>query len=169
MSRCAKAFTLIETIAVMVILGTLSAVFSTVLFSATDGYADTARSRQSTEGVAIAIERMTASLRAAAPPDDSTPLIVGASRERIEFSSGLILEFSDGALLMTRPGEPEAVLLADCVGRFRIFADGPADEQELDFDDAELFGGIRVIGIAIESDNRTIATRVLLRNALGTG
>ncbi len=168
MSSKRRAFTLIETIAVMVLVGIVAGVFSTVLLSAADGYADAADTRRQTDAVEIALSQIIPAIREAETNGSSQGALVEASASRLEFLSGLEIEFLDGNLLLTRPAQPQAALLQSVSGNFRLFTDGAPDEQELSWDSIESLDEVRVIGIRLDLDDAAPAsTRILLRNSIG--
>lgn len=168
MTKAQRAFTLIETIAVMVIIGTVAGVFSSVLLSAADGYAIAAESRRQTDAVDIAFGQIIPSVRDAIIDEASGSALAEASETRLEFVSGLEIEFLDGDLLLTRPGQPQATLLRDITGGFTLFADGAPDEQELDWGSIGSLDEVRMLRIELVLENAApVSTRILLRNSIG--
>lgn len=165
-----RGFTLIETISVMVIVGTISAVLSTVLYAATDAYTSAESGRCSMDGASLALETLSREIRRQpAPPDSSLASgLISSADSSLEFESGLRIEQSGAALLLTKPDRPPATLLEpiDSVA-FRLFADGAPDAASLGPEDEP--GTARVIEISIETGSGQLTTRLFLRSSLRAG
>jgi prepilin-type N-terminal cleavage/methylation domain-containing protein len=167
-----RAFTLIETIAVMVIVATISAVLSTVLYAATDAYASAEEGRRAVDSSSLAIETISREIRRQ-PPPTSTSLpcsLISASASHLEFESGLIIEHQGSTLTLTRPDQETAILLdpVDSV-EFRLFAEGPPGGAPLDPDAGDEPGTARVVEISIDAGMGTLTTRLFLRSSLASG
>lgn len=172
MRRRPNAFTLVETIAVMVVVSIIGGVLSTVLYAATDSYASTQTQRRSVDEISFALEKITRLVRQqpASESDPGSSSIAEASAELLLFDSGLRIELVDGSLEIELPDLGTAILLAgvdSCA--FELYPDGPPDVEPLDLDAGENPGLARVIQIRIESGRHTLSTRILLRSAYGVG
>jgi prepilin-type N-terminal cleavage/methylation domain-containing protein len=104
------AFTLVETIAVILVLGVLSVVTTPLILSAGDAFGQAALARERTEDASMALERIVRALREA--PDQSgapgTPDITTATATSIEFADGTEIELLGTTLWLALPGEAAA-------------------------------------------------------------
>jgi len=170
--RRPRAFTLVETIAVMVVLGVISAVLSSVLYAATDSYSTAETQRRSVDELGFAMEKIVRLVREqpASSGDPGSSGIVHADSDTLEFESGLRIEHRERRLEVEIPDRGEAVLM-DGVDEvvFMLYPDGPADVQPIDLESGASPAPARVLEVRIVSGRSVLSTRVLLRSAYGTG
>ncbi len=171
--RCfTSGFTLVETIAVMVVLGVISAVLSSVLYSATDAYSTAETQRRSIEEISFAMEKIARLVREhpGSASDPGSSGLTEADSDLLRFESGLRIERVDDTIEIEVPGLGEAVLLTgvDSV-EFRLYPDGPGDVDPIDLDSGQSPAPARMLEFRIESGSYALSTRVLLRSAYGAG
>jgi prepilin-type N-terminal cleavage/methylation domain-containing protein len=108
----ARAFTLIELIATMVVLAVVASVAAPIMVASSDAYADASDRRESAERVAAALERVVRILREApaTAPGETTPDIVEATASSVELADGVRLELSGSTLLLTTATEAQSPL-----------------------------------------------------------
>ena len=167
-----SGFTLVETIAVMVVLGVISAVLSSVLYTATDAYSIAETQRRSMDEIGFAMEKISRLIREepALTSDPGSAGLVEAESYLLRFESGLRIELVEGAIEIEIPGQGEAVLLRDVDScTFILYPDGPGDVEPIDLGSDESPSAARLIECRIESGRYSLSTRVLLRSAYGTG
>lgn len=170
--RSPRAFTLIETIAVMVVLGVISAVLSSVLYAATDNYASAESQRRSVDELGFAMEKIVRLVREE-PPSSSSPGssgLIHADSSSLEFESGLRIEHRELRLEVEIPDRGEAVLMdgVDEVS-FVLYPDGPGDVPPIDLESGASPAPARLLEVRIVSGRSVLSTRVLLRSAYGAG
>jgi len=170
--RIPRAFTLVETIAVMVVLGVISAVLSSVLYAATDSYSTAETQRRSVDELGFAMEKIVRLVREqpASSSDPGSSGIVYADSGTLEFESGLRIEHRQQRLELNIPGQGEAVLMegVDEV-MFVLYPDGPGDVQPINLGSGASPAPARLIEVRIVSGRSVLSTRVLLRSAYGAG
>jgi len=106
-----NAFTLLELMAAVLVMGIISVVIVPVLTTASESYTTTRSVRTSTEQAAFALDRVARIIRQAPiGADDMGIGIVTAAVSSIEFSDGTGFELNNGALEMLVPGESNAKL-----------------------------------------------------------
>lgn len=165
-------FTLIETLAVMVIIATISAVLSTVLYAATDAYTIADDGRRAVDRVSLAIQTLSHEIRRQpGPSDGSAPSsIISATDTSLEFESGLLVELQGSALLLTRPGQAAATLLDPVESVvFRLLPDGPPGVAALDPGAGDDPGTARLVEMSIDAGTGELTTRLFLRSSLRSG
>lgn len=167
-----SGFTLVETIAVMVVLGVISAVLSSVLYTATDAYSIAETQRRSMDEIGFAMEKITRLIREepALSSDPGSSGLTEAGVSLLRFESGLRIELVGDAIEIEIPGQGEAVLLRDVDScTFTLYPDGPGDVDPIDLGSGQSPAPARLIECRIESGPYILTTRVLLRSAYGTG
>ena len=167
-----SAFTLVETLAVMVIIGTISAVLSTVLYAASDAYASAEDGRRSIDSASLAIETLSREIRRQPPPSDSSlaASITDASETSIEFESGLRVELIGSALMLSRPDLPAAPLITPVESvSFRLFPEGGPEVSPLDPGSGDDPRTARVVEVSIDTGTGSLTTRLFLRSSLAGG
>lgn len=152
MSRA--AFTLVELIAVMVILGALAAATAPIVASAGQSYADASNLRVAADDLAYALQRAGRTLR------DAKGSVTFADDEAVELSGGQRLERLGTTLWLTEPGEAPSPLCQG-VTTFQVLhlADDGASDSAGDLDD------IQRLHITIERSGVWLATVIHLRGA----
>lgn len=167
-SRPRTAFTLVETIAVMVILGVLSTVVSTVLYASTDAYSIAAKSRESSDRLSQAMERITHCVR---EHTSNGHLIVSrireASQDALEFESGLRIDLSQSTVWLTDEDHPRTALLSSANNLRFIYVLSSNPFESRDSLSEEEFGDLAVIEILLEHNGRSLRTRIFLRSSIG--
>jgi len=104
------AFSLVEVLVSIVVLGVIAAVLLPLIGSVAGAYAAAADVRERTERVAFALDRCVRLLRETpAGADASTVAVAGAAADHVLFSDGRGLEVSGGVLLL-RSGSGTAPL-----------------------------------------------------------
>lgn len=128
-----RAFTLVELIGVMVVLGVLAAVAGPLLTSGADAYHRAATQRDALERASFAMDRTLGLLRDApeSPSGSGAPAFTTAEPRRFAFADGRTVEWRSGALWAVVPGQPggEAPLCAnvDDFSLTYLGADGVTD------------------------------------------
>lgn len=149
-----NAFTLVELIAVMVILGALAAATAPIVATAGQSYADASNLRAAADDLAYALQRAARTLR------DAPGNVIIATDGAIELSGGKRLERLGTTLWLTEPGEAPSPLCQD-VTAFQIThlaEDGQTDSAS---DPAE----IQRLHITAERSGVWLATVIHLRGA----
>jgi len=110
-----RAFTLIELIASMVVVGIVAAVAAPLIAAASDAYVAAAENRNRVEQVAHAMDRAVRLVRDApsTAPGSGQPDITVAAVDNIEFGDGSELQLVGSTLMLTPAGGVAAPL---CVG-----------------------------------------------------
>lgn len=111
-----RAFTLVEMIATMAVLGAVGSVAGTLVYSATRSYTDAARSAQLQTELSGAMERIVRELRwIGIDPDQApiVPLINSVSATSITWQTNYSLALVSGELRYTAAGGTHEVLLRD--------------------------------------------------------
>lgn len=110
-----RAFTLIELIAAMVVLGVAAGVAGPVIVAASGAYSDASSRRDAAERVSAAMERIVRVLREAPPTlsGATTPAITTAGAGEVEFGDGSRLELDGVTLWITLPAQAAAPLCVD--------------------------------------------------------
>lgn len=170
--RALSGFTLVETIAVMVVLGVISAVLSSVLYTATDAYSIAETQRRSMDEIGFAMEKIARLVREqpASASDPGSSGLIEADAHLLRFESGLRIELVDRAIEIEIPGQGVAVLLRDVDScTFTLYPDGPGDVEPIDPSGGQSPAPTRVIECRIDCGPYSLSTRVLLRSAYGAG
>lgn len=160
--RSSHAFTLIEMIATVTILGIMGAAVLPVVESAGLLYAESARAARSVERASFAIDRVCRFLREIPLNDGADALAIAAIEPaQIALESGDGLALDRGQLLITVDGRT-ATLCAD-VDAFElaaIGADGVTSTEGAP-------GQTRTIRVLLVVDGLEARTEVFLRSAMG--
>lgn len=125
-TRRRRAFTLIESIATITIVGTLAAVVSGIVFSATQAFTDSALRLQLHAELSAAMDRVQRELQGIALDTGSgngAPLITSISPTAINYGSGRSIALSGTNLVLNDNGVDSANLLTN-VSAFNIQALG---------------------------------------------
>ncbi|MFU8828224.1 MAG: type II secretion system protein [Phycisphaerales bacterium] len=169
---CRRGFTLIEAVTVMVLLGIISAVLSTVIYAATDTYSTAQSQRQTSDQLSFAIDFIARSLREV-PASETNPGscgILDASDSSVRFESGLEIELLDGSVWISIPQRENSPLIDGVTDlRFAFFPDGAPDQPPIDVAGGESAEFARVIDVLISAGGQSLRTRVLLRSMYGGG
>lgn len=107
-----RAFTLIELISVIVIMGAISAVIAPLVTAAATTHAQSASQRETAESLGAAMERIVRVLREtpATEPGEPTPDFTSAGASSVTLADGHAVELIDSTLWLTVPGETPAPL-----------------------------------------------------------
>jgi hypothetical protein len=170
-SSIRRAFTLVELVATMTVLGAMGSVVSVVLTSAIDGYTRASTAAQLNGELSIAMDRIDQLLRYIPYNGVSGPDIVSVTASSISWQANWSLTLVGGEVLLSENGGSAAVLLSD-VTSLSVQA---YDENNIALA-ANLSGSacdpIRRIAITIAMQRNgvadTLKTRVFLR-AMATG
>lgn len=112
--RGSLAFTLIELLAAIVVLGTIGSVAMLVLSSAVKAYANTATQAQLYNELGTAMNRIDKELRQVALKSGSVvPNITSVSASAITWNTNYTLSLSGTSLMFTDAGATAAILLSD--------------------------------------------------------
>lgn len=167
MSNRIHAFTLIETIAVIVVMGLLAGMIVPVVASSTNAFATMSEARDRTESASLAMERIVRAVREV----DDDPDVAGAadlsiaSVSRIRFADGTEVRLDGTTLWLDEPDETEAPLCQH-VSAFEVTYLGD-DGLELDPGVAANLPLVRRLHIRIACSNAAeLRTSVFLRSSL---
>jgi len=149
-----NAFTLVELIAVMVILGALAAATAPIVASAGQSYADASNLRAAADDLAYALQRAGRTLRHASGS------VTIATDEAIELSGGQRLERLGTTLWLTEPGQAPSPLCQD-VTTFQITHLADDGQTDCASDPAD----IQRLHITAERSGVWLATVIHLRGA----
>ncbi len=156
------AFTLVEMIATVTILGIIGAATLPVIESAGTLYAESASMSRSVERASFAIDRASRVLREIPITDTNSGLAIEHVRsDSIALASGDSLALSDGRLVITKDGRT-AVLCSD-VSRFEIIALGADGITRTEGSPEDT----RRIMLSLVADGVEIRTSVFPRAAMG--
>ncbi|MFG0331089.1 MAG: type II secretion system protein [Phycisphaerales bacterium] len=171
-----RAFTLIETLSVIVVLGILGSITATLLIENVDAFSDASvHSRIHADG-SVTLDRIVRGIRAIDPDpaDSDAPYITVAESGRLEWENGKVLERTGTTLSIQTDGANLDVLATD-VTAFSL--------AYFDEDNAALLSGGAVpaadlptirrvsISLTITRDGRSesLRTRVFIRSMIGDG
>lgn len=106
------AFTLIETIAVIVVVGLLAGVIVPVVAFSTTAFSEMSEARDRTESASLAMERIVRALREAGDEASAagTPDIDVATASRVQFGDGTEVRLSGTTLWLNEPSQTESPL-----------------------------------------------------------
>ena len=163
-----RAYTIIEMIAVIVVIGTISSVVGSIVQASVTSYADASSQREAQESQSFALERMVRALREAAPLVGTvgTPGLVTADGDRCVFEDGTAFGLSGTDLLLTPPGGVQGPLARN-ITAFELRYIGDAG-TELNFAGGDTIDMVRTIWIHLQSNMVDTHTCVYLRAAMGT-
>lgn len=110
-----RAFTLIELIASMMVVGVVAAVSAPLIAAASDAYVTSADNRDNVERISHAMDRAVRLVRDAPPTASGSglPDITVAATDNIEFADGSELQLVGSTLMLTPAGGVAAPL---CIG-----------------------------------------------------
>lgn len=163
-----NGYTIIEMIAVIVIISTIASVVGSIVSRASAMYADASSQREEQERQSFALERMVRAIRETAPLVGSTgtPGLVTGEASRCIFEDGTTFELSGTDLLMTPPGGVAGVLARD-VSTFSLTYVGEDGSTALNFGAGDTVDMTRTIRVHLQSGDTDTHTVVYLRAALG--
>lgn len=161
-----RGYTLIELVAVTVILGAVAGVTSPLIVACAERYASASARRESADACGHAMERIVRTLREA-PESGSiagAPGIVSVTAGSIEFEDGSLVRLDGQTLWMATAGEDEAELLGGVEWfELRLLgADGVADAMGKPEHARRAEVGLRAGGVELR-------TAVFFRSGLGGG
>ncbi len=170
-----RAFTLVEAIATMAIIGTVGLLSSRVIFAAADAYAADAVRAEMTLDLSAAMERIAAELRSVPSRDGSvgTPWIDLAASTAIEFGNGSRIALAGSELELTIDGGTARTLLKDVSGFTLSYFDAAGQPLAAPMNTAGC-DTLRRIQVTVSQTRsgatETLRTRVFLRcGAAGGG
>ncbi|MCB9847840.1 MAG: type II secretion system protein [Phycisphaeraceae bacterium] len=160
-----RAFTLIELIASMVVLGVIASVSAPLIANASDAFVKAADSRDVAENLSHAMDRCVHLLRSAPATEAGSglPDIVVAGSDDIEFADGSELQLVGSTLLLTPAGGAPATLCAGVTGFGLTYLgeDGATDS-------AAAPQSTQRIVVHIASGDQELRCVVFLRLAIGS-
>jgi len=156
-------FTLIEVIAVIVLLGIVAGVTLPLAGAAADRYAGAERVRTDAEHAAMAVDRIARLIREI-PADADGVEVAALTPGRLETEAGALVERLGSTLWLTIPGE-EASPLCQEVAAFALRYFG-RDGLELDPGAGDAPADTHAIEVSLTRGRETLITRVFLRGAL---
>lgn len=149
-----SAFTLVELIAVMVILSVLAAATAPIVASAGQAYTDASNRRSAAADLAFALDRAGRTLREAPGP------VVNVSATSIELAGGERLALLGSTLWLTEPGGA-ASPLCQRVGTFQIVCLGEDGRTDVASSPQEA----QRLHILAEREGLWLGTVIFLRGA----
>jgi prepilin-type N-terminal cleavage/methylation domain-containing protein len=160
-------YTLIELIAVIVIISTISSVVGSLVHESVKAYASASDQREAVERQSFALERIVRALREAAPliGSSGTPGLTTAAADQCVFEDGTACELDGTDLMLTMPGSAAGPLARD-VTAFELTYVGE-DGTPLNFVGGDTLDMTRTIWIRIESEGVDTRTAVYLRATMG--
>lgn len=116
-----RAFTLVEMIASIVVIGIIAGTASVMITESADAYAASSTSRKTADDAAFALYRITAAIKAIEqhPAIPGTPYLSYIAPSEFRTPAGLRVRLRRSNLMFTEPGSREAVLAED-VSAFTI-------------------------------------------------
>ncbi len=157
-----SGFTLVETIAVILVLGVLAGVTAPLMVGAAGSYADARDGRRAVEDASFALDRIVRILREA--PSDATagePGFASADADGFELADGTEVSLSGTDLMLSIAGGAAAPLCRD-VAVFELTYRG-ADGAVLDFGGGDVPGDAARVEIRIAASGQEMRTAVFLR------
>ena len=109
-----RAFTLIEVIAVIVVMSIIAGVAAPVLLAVSNTYTQSMEHRTAAESVSIALDRIIRIVRETPelPAQQGAPDITAALPQRLELGDGTVVELTGSNLMLTLPTTAPAILCA---------------------------------------------------------
>ncbi len=169
------AFTLIEMIATIVILGTMGSIASGVIYQASRTYTEAALSAQLHAELSAGLDRIDRALREIplkSPYASSAPNITSLSASSITFNGSSVLTFASGQITLSESGGPAGVLLRN-VAAFTIQAFDESNAAMAATLSGTACDALRRLSVSItltrEGVSQTLRTKVFLRSLLKGG
>jgi prepilin-type N-terminal cleavage/methylation domain-containing protein len=126
-----RAFTLIELISVIVIMGAISTVIAPLVTAAATTHAQSAEQRKTAESLGAALERIVRILREtpATEPGEPTPDFVSVGASSVTLTDGHRIDLIGSTLWLTAPGKTPSPLCQNVTSFHLTYlaADGVAD------------------------------------------
>ncbi len=163
-----RAFTLIEMIAVIVILGIVASVASPILLAVSNTYTQSMEHRTAAESVSIALDRIVRVIRETPEVSgaEGTPDVTAAQATRFAIGDGTTIELTGTNLILTLPATAPAVLCSD-VSTFELNYIGE-DAQPLNFSGGDALTDTYKIDIRIRSGDIELRASAFLREHLAS-
>lgn len=158
-------FTLIELIAVIVVLSIISAVLSGVIYQSSEGYAASEQQLRGTDQAGFVLEKVGGYLKGLGESSPGVPDLASITPTGFEQGDGRIVDYDGVSLGVTRTGEPRR-LLAQSVDSFSIDYFDTAGETITPTDPGAA-ERVAVAQISVTINGATLRTRVFLRANLG--
>lgn len=156
------AFTLIETIAVILIVGLLAGVVGPLMVGAADAYAGARDDRRATEDASFALDRIVRILREAPEADTpGTPAFTKTTSSGFAFADGTQIILSDTDLMMQIGAGAFAPLCRDVTDFELTYL--RADGLPLDTPGGDDASDTRRVMIRLVADGQDLRTCVFLR------
>jgi len=165
--RSSNGFTLIETIAVIVVVGLLAGMIIPVLAASTSMFAKVSETRSRTESASLAMERAVRVLRETAsdPADPGAADIDIATASRVRFADGTDLRLDGSTLWLDEPAVAESPL-CQYVEVFELTYLGE-DGLEIDISNVANLPLVQRLNVRLACENAAeLRTSVYLRSAL---
>lgn len=118
-SLSSRGFTVIEMVAVIVIMGTLAVVITPMVITASSSYTDSTHQRTAVSSLNYALDRISRLFREASPAVDGTTDITTALPGKVVFDDGSMVELIGTTLWFTAAGQT-AQPLAQNINQFTI-------------------------------------------------
>ncbi|MFN0011171.1 MAG: type II secretion system protein J [Phycisphaerales bacterium] len=170
-----RAFTLIEMIATIVIMGTMGSIASGVIYQASRTYTEAALSAQLHAELSAGLDRIDRALREItlkSPYASSAPNITSLSASSITFNGTSVLAVSGGQATLSESGGPTGVLLQS-VSAFAIQAFDESNAAMAATLSGTACDAVRRLSVSItltrDGVSQTLRTKVFLRSLLKGG
>ncbi|MCA9309933.1 MAG: prepilin-type N-terminal cleavage/methylation domain-containing protein [Phycisphaerales bacterium] len=163
-----RAFTLVEVVATMLVLGIISGVMLPLLLTTTETYTTASDQRVAASNLDGALARIVQLVQAIPDEDaDDAPDIAAGGDDFLELDDGTLLEVSGSGLFLTTPEQAAALLCPD-VQSFELtfLAD---DGTALNLQAGDDPGLVRRVVVALEADDIELRTVASLRYLIGGG
>lgn len=167
-ARVHRGFTLIETVAVILVLGVLAGVTAPLMVGAAGSYADARDGRRAVEDAAFALDRLVRVLREApAGATPGEPSFVAATATGFELENGVRVALSGTDLMMDDGVHGACPLLRD-VSVFELRYRG-GDGMALNFGSGDTPASTRRVDVRMRASGQELRTSVFLRVSLEGG
>jgi prepilin-type N-terminal cleavage/methylation domain-containing protein len=165
-ARSSRGFTLVEAVATMVILATISAVVSGIVWAGVRAFDEGAESARLHNEASIAMERMVRDLRAVPLAADGTPDIGAITADSITWDGSTRSLALDGDELVLTIGGESGVLLRDVTG-FSIDAFDASNSPMADTLSGDGADPVRRLSLEVTAArgraSATVRTKIFLR------
>lgn len=126
MMKPRRAFTLVEMIAAIVVIGLVAGTATVIITESADAYAASSASRSDADDAAFALHRITAAIKAVEqhPTLPGTPHLSYIAPSEFRTAAGLRVRLHRSNLRLTEPGRREAILAAGVTAFDITYLDG---------------------------------------------
>lgn len=166
--RTTRGFTLIEVIAVIVVLGVVAGLASPIMLSMSETYRSALDQRTAAESASIALDRVMRIVRETPPVVGSpgTPDITTATATRYTLGDGTSIELLGTNLMLTIPGEQPAVLCSDVTAFELTYLKD--DSTELNLGAGDALSDVHKVDIRIACGPTELRAGAFLREKLAS-